>query len=72
MWRCSTPIRAAIRFSPRTVPALLADKGLAFVQAAGAMPSRRQLADAGAGPVARSHFAVEQEARFRAGLAHQL
>ena len=56
-------------FLRRTVPVLLADSGLAFVQ------SRWGHANRGANWLTRvqgllldSHFAVEQEARFRAGL----
>jgi cellulose synthase/poly-beta-1,6-N-acetylglucosamine synthase-like glycosyltransferase len=56
-------------FLRRTVPALVADNGLAFVQA------RWGHANRGAnwltlvqGLLLDSHFAVEQEARFRAGL----
>src|ERR1700733_3698466 len=56
-------------FLKRTVPALVADNGLAFVQA------RWGHANRGANWLTRvqgllldSHFAVEQEARFRAGL----
>lgn len=56
-------------FLRRTVPALVADTGLAFVQ------SRWGHANRGANWLTRvqgllldSHFAVEQEARFRAGL----
>ena len=56
-------------FLRRTVPALLADSGLAFVQ------SRWGHANRGANWLTRvqgllldGHFAVEQEARFRAGL----
>ncbi len=56
-------------FLRRTVPALVADNGLAFVQA------RWGHANRGANWLTRvqgllldSHFAVEQEARFRAGL----
>ena len=60
-------------FLRRTVPALLADSGLAFVQ------SRWGHANRGANWLTRvqgllldAHFAVEQEARFRAGLPHDL
>jgi cellulose synthase/poly-beta-1,6-N-acetylglucosamine synthase-like glycosyltransferase len=56
-------------FLKRTVPALVADNGLAFVQA------RWGHANRGANWLTRvqgllldSHFAMEQEARFRAGL----
>jgi cellulose synthase/poly-beta-1,6-N-acetylglucosamine synthase-like glycosyltransferase len=56
-------------FLKRTVPALVADNGLAFVQA------RWGHANRGANWLTRvqgllldSHFAVEQEARYRAGL----
>lgn len=56
-------------FLRRTIPALMADSGLAFVQA------RWGHANRGANWLTRvqgvlldSHFAVEQEARFRAGL----
>ena len=56
-------------FLRRTVPALLADSGLAFVQ------SRWGHANRGANWLTRvqgllldAHFSVEQEARFRAGL----
>jgi cellulose synthase/poly-beta-1,6-N-acetylglucosamine synthase-like glycosyltransferase len=56
-------------FLRRTVPALVADDGLAFVQARWGHANR----DANwltrvQGLLLDSHFAVEQEARFRAGL----
>ena len=56
-------------FLRRTVPALVADNGLAFVQARWGHANR----DANwltrvQGLLLDSHFAVEQEARFRAGL----
>ena len=56
-------------FLRRTVPALAADNGLAFVQARWSHANR----DANwltrvQGLLLDSHFAVEQEARFRAGL----
>ncbi len=56
-------------FLRRTVPALLADPGLAFVQARWAHANRaRNWLTRAQGVLLDSHFAVEQEARFRAGL----
>ena len=56
-------------FLKRTIPALIADNGLAFVQARWGHANR----DANwltrvQGLLLDSHFAVEQEARFRAGM----
>ncbi|HEY1615375.1 MAG TPA: glycosyltransferase family 2 protein [Rhizomicrobium sp.] len=56
-------------FLRRTVPALLADPGLAFVQARWGHANRaRNWLTRAQGVLLDSHFAVEQEARFRAGL----
>ena len=56
-------------FLRRTVPALLADKGLAFVQARWGHANRgANWLTRAQGLLLDSHFAVEQEARFRAGL----
>lgn len=56
-------------FLRRTVPALVADPGLAFVQARWAHENRtRNWLTRAQGLLLDSHFAVEQEARFRAGL----
>jgi len=56
-------------FLRRTVPALVADNGLAFVQARWAHANRhRNWLTRAQGILLDSHFAVEQEARFRAGL----
>lgn len=56
-------------FLKRTVPALVADSGLAFVQARWAHANRaRNWLTRAQGLLLDSHFAVEQEARFRAGL----
>lgn len=56
-------------FLRRTVPALIADQGLAFVQARWGHANRETnwLTEA-QGFLLDSHFAVEQEARFRIGL----
>jgi cellulose synthase/poly-beta-1,6-N-acetylglucosamine synthase-like glycosyltransferase len=56
-------------FLRRTVPALLADPGLAFVQARWGHANRtRNWLTRAQGILLDSHFAVEQEARFRVGL----
>jgi cellulose synthase/poly-beta-1,6-N-acetylglucosamine synthase-like glycosyltransferase len=56
-------------FLRRTVPALLADPGLAFVQARWGHANRTlNWLTRAQGLLLDSHFAVEQEARFRAGL----
>ncbi|HEY3779316.1 MAG TPA: glycosyltransferase family 2 protein [Rhizomicrobium sp.] len=56
-------------FLRRTVPALTADPGLAFVQARWGHENRaRNWLTRAQGLLLDSHFAVEQEARFRAGL----
>src|SRR6201996_332568 len=56
-------------FLRRTVPALIADTGLAFVQARWAHANRNaNWLTRVQGLLLDSHFAVEQEARFRAGL----
>ena len=56
-------------FLRRTVPALVADSGLAFVQARWAHTNRNATwLTRVQGVLLDSHFAVEQEARFRAGL----
>lgn len=56
-------------FLRRTVPALLADSSLAFVQARWAHENRtRNWLTRAQGLLLDGHFAVEQEARFRAGL----
>src|SRR6185312_1823090 len=56
-------------FLRRTVPALVADPGLAFVQARWAHANRNaNWLTRVQGLLLDSHFAVEQEARFRAGL----
>jgi cellulose synthase/poly-beta-1,6-N-acetylglucosamine synthase-like glycosyltransferase len=56
-------------FLRRTVPALLADPGLAFVQARWTHANRaRNWLTRAQGLLLDGHFAVEQEARFRAGL----
>lgn len=56
-------------FLRRTVPALLADSGLAFVQARWTHANRtRNWLTRAQGMLLDGHFAVEQEARFRAGL----
>ncbi|HEY8697479.1 MAG TPA: glycosyltransferase family 2 protein [Rhizomicrobium sp.] len=56
-------------FLKRTVPALLADPGLAFVQARWGHANRlRNWLTLAQGFLLDSHFAVEQEARFRLGL----
>src|ERR1043166_10045220 len=56
-------------FLRRTVPALLADPGLAFVQARWGHANRlRNWLTLAQGFLLDSHFAVEQEARFRRGL----
>ncbi|MGH6878487.1 MAG: glycosyltransferase family 2 protein [Rhizomicrobium sp.] len=56
-------------FLRRTVPALVADPGLAFVQARWGHANRtRNWLTRAQGILLDSHFAVEQEARFRAGL----
>lgn len=56
-------------FLRRTVPALVADSGLAFVQARWTHANRnRNWLTRAQGFLLDSHFAVEQEARFRAGL----
>ncbi|MGH6889950.1 MAG: glycosyltransferase family 2 protein [Rhizomicrobium sp.] len=56
-------------FLRRTVPALMADPGLAFVQARWGHENRtRNWLTRAQGLLLDSHFAVEQEARFRAGL----
>ncbi|HEU4549322.1 MAG TPA: glycosyltransferase family 2 protein [Rhizomicrobium sp.] len=56
-------------FLRRTIPALLADSGLAFVQARWGHANRAaNWLTRVQGVLLDSHFAVEQEARFRAGL----
>ena len=56
-------------FLRRTVPALVADQGLAFVQARWGHANRAlNWLTRAQGMLLDSHFAVEQEARFRAGL----
>ncbi len=56
-------------FLRRTVPALIADPGLAFVQARWGHANREaNWLTAAQGFLLDSHFAVEQEARFRLGL----
>jgi cellulose synthase/poly-beta-1,6-N-acetylglucosamine synthase-like glycosyltransferase len=56
-------------FLRRTVPALVADDGLCFVQARWAHNNRdANWLTRAQGVLLDSHFAVEQEARFRAGL----
>jgi len=56
-------------FLRRTVPALLADSGLAFVQARWGHANRTaNWLTRVQGLLLDAHFAVEQEARFRAGL----
>ncbi len=56
-------------FLRRTVPALLADSGLCFVQARWGHNNREaNWLTRVQGVLLDSHFAVEQEARFRAGL----
>jgi cellulose synthase/poly-beta-1,6-N-acetylglucosamine synthase-like glycosyltransferase len=56
-------------FLRRTVPALLADDGLCFVQARWGHNNRgANWLTRAQGVLLDSHFAVEQEARFRAGL----
>jgi len=56
-------------FLRRTVPALVEDSGLAFVQARWAHANRnRNWLTRAQGVLLDSHFAVEQEARYRAGL----
>jgi cellulose synthase/poly-beta-1,6-N-acetylglucosamine synthase-like glycosyltransferase len=56
-------------FLKRTVPALVADTGLAFVQARWGHNNRNlNWLTRVQGLLLDSHFAVEQEARFRAGL----
>jgi cellulose synthase/poly-beta-1,6-N-acetylglucosamine synthase-like glycosyltransferase len=56
-------------FLRRTIPALVADPGLAFVQARWAHANRNaNWLTRVQGLLLDSHFAVEQEARFRAGL----
>ncbi len=56
-------------FLRRTVPALVADQGLSFVQARWGHANRtRNWLTRAQGVLLDSHFAVEQEARFRAGL----
>src|ERR1700761_3153554 len=56
-------------FLHRTVPALVADNGLAFVQARWGHNNRNlNWLTRVQGLLLDSHFAVEQEARFRAGL----
>ena len=60
-------------FLRRTVPALVADNGLAFVQARWGHANRNaNWLTRVQGLLLDSHFAVEQEARFRAGLPHFL
>ncbi len=59
----------AIDFLRRTVPALLADSGLCFVQARWGHNNRNaNWLTRVQGVLLDSHFAVEQEARFRAAL----
>lgn len=56
-------------FLKRTVPALMADPGLSFVQARWGHANRnRNWLTRAQGFLLDSHFAVEQEARFRMGL----
>ena len=56
-------------FLQRTVPALVSDAGLAFVQARWGHANRtRNWLTRAQGVLLDSHFAVEQEARFRSGL----
>jgi cellulose synthase/poly-beta-1,6-N-acetylglucosamine synthase-like glycosyltransferase len=56
-------------FLCRTVPALMADPGLAFVQTRWAHANReRNWLTRAQGFLLDSHFAIEQEARFRSGL----
>ncbi len=56
-------------FLRRTVPALVSDPGLSFVQARWAHANRnRNWLTSAQGLLLDSHFAVEQEARVRAGL----
>jgi cellulose synthase/poly-beta-1,6-N-acetylglucosamine synthase-like glycosyltransferase len=56
-------------FLKRTVPALVGDVGLAFVQARWGHANRTQnWLTRAQGVLLDGHFAVEQEARFRAGL----
>ncbi|MDE1939742.1 MAG: glycosyltransferase [Alphaproteobacteria bacterium] len=56
-------------FLRRTVPALVADSGLAFVQARWGHANRyRNWLTRAQGLLLDAHFAVEQEGRFRAGL----
>ncbi len=56
-------------FLKRTVPALAADPGLAFVQARWGHANRdRNWLTRAQGMLLDSHFAVEQEARYRSGL----
>ncbi|MBI1330797.1 MAG: glycosyltransferase [Alphaproteobacteria bacterium] len=56
-------------FLKRTVPALVADSGLCFVQARWGHANRaKNWLTRAQGHLLDSHFAVEQEARFRAGL----
>ena len=56
-------------FLRRTVPALVTDQGLAFVQARWGHANRESnWLTAAQGFLLDSHFAVEQEARFRLGL----
>jgi cellulose synthase/poly-beta-1,6-N-acetylglucosamine synthase-like glycosyltransferase len=56
-------------FLRRTVPTLMADRGLAFVQARWGHANREEnWLTAAQGFLLDSHFAVEQEARFRLGL----
>ena len=60
-------------FLRRTVPALVADNGLAFVQARWGHANRNaNWLTRVQGLLLDSHFAVEQEARFRAGLPMSL
>jgi cellulose synthase/poly-beta-1,6-N-acetylglucosamine synthase-like glycosyltransferase len=56
-------------FLKRTVPALMADQGLAFVQTRWGHNNReRNWLTRAQGFLLDSHFAIEQEARFRAGM----
>lgn len=56
-------------FLRRTVPALIADSGLAYVQARWGHANRaKNWLTRAQGMLLDAHFAVEQEARFRAGL----
>jgi cellulose synthase/poly-beta-1,6-N-acetylglucosamine synthase-like glycosyltransferase len=56
-------------FLRRTVPALVADSGLAFVQARWGHANRAlNWLTRAQGVLLDSHFAIEQEARFRAGI----